>query len=45
MLVEEDSNESSRSAVSNNLSWAIAMVIIIAAIAIAVVYVIHNAHP
>lgn len=34
--------ESSRSAVANNLTWAIAVVLIIAALAVAIVYVVHN---
>ncbi len=39
-----DDNAGARSAASNNLTWAIGMVIIIAAIAIAVVFVGHQAH-
>ena len=39
-----DSGNSSRAAASNNLTWAIAMVLVIAAIAIAIVYVTHNVH-
>ncbi|HVA88863.1 MAG TPA: hypothetical protein VNL71_03385 [Chloroflexota bacterium] len=39
------SGEGSRTAATNNLTWAIAVVLIIAAIAIAVVYVFHNVHP
>ena len=38
-------DEGSRTAVANNLTWAIAVVLIIAALAIAIVYVVHNAHP
>jgi hypothetical protein len=37
-------DDGARSAATNNLTWAIAMVIIIAAIAIAIVYVVHNVH-
>lgn len=36
--------EGSRTAVANNLTWAIGAVLIIAAIAIAIVYVVHNVH-
>ncbi|HXT37804.1 MAG TPA: hypothetical protein VN837_19690 [Chloroflexota bacterium] len=39
------SGEGSRTAVANNLTWAIAVVLIIAAIAVAIVYVVHNVHP
>jgi hypothetical protein len=37
-------DEASRSAATNNLTWAIAVVLIIAALAIAIVYVAHNVH-
>jgi hypothetical protein len=37
-------DDGSRSAATNNLTWAIAMVLVIAAIAIAVVWVGHSAH-
>ena len=40
-----DRGEGSRSAATNNLTWAIAMILVIAAIAIAIVYVVHNVHP
>jgi hypothetical protein len=43
--VEYPSGEGSRTVATNNLTWAIAVVLIIAAIAIAVVYVYHNVHP
>lgn len=33
-----------QTAVAGNLTWAIAVVLIIAALAIAVVYVMHNVH-
>jgi hypothetical protein len=36
--------EGSRTAASNNLTWGIAIVLIIAALAIAIVYVAHNVH-
>lgn len=39
-----DRNSGARSAATNNLTWAIAMVLIIAAIAVAVVFVGHSAH-
>jgi hypothetical protein len=35
-------DDGSRAAVANNLTWAIAMVMVIAAVAIAVVYVAHS---
>jgi hypothetical protein len=38
-------NDGSRAAVANNLTWAIAVVLIIAALAVAIVYVVHNVHP
>lgn len=37
-------DDGSRAAATNNLTWAIAVVLIIAAIAIAIVYVAHNVH-
>jgi hypothetical protein len=37
-------DDGARSAATNNLTWAIAMVLVIAAIAIAVVWVGHSAH-
>ncbi len=37
-----DSSAGARTAASNNLTWAIAMVVIIAAVAIAIVYLSHN---
>lgn len=37
-------DESARAAATNNLTWAIAVVIIIAALAIAIVYVVNNVH-
>jgi hypothetical protein len=37
-----DSSSGARTAASNNLTWAIAMVVIIAAVAIAIVYLSHN---
>ncbi|MDQ2829332.1 MAG: hypothetical protein M3Y74_09810 [Chloroflexota bacterium] len=39
-----DPNANARGAATNNLTWAIAMVLVIAAIAIAVVFVGHSAH-
>jgi len=39
-----DPNSNARGAATNNLTWAIAMVLIIAAIAVAVVFVGHAAH-
>lgn len=38
-------DDGSRTAVANNLTWAIAVVLIIAALAVAIVYVVHNVHP
>ena len=35
-------DDGSRAAATNNLTWAIAMVLVIAAIAIAVVFVAHS---
>lgn len=35
-------DDGSRAAATNNLTWAIAMILVIAAIAIAVVYVAHS---
>ena len=32
-------------AATRNLTWAVAAVIVIAAIAIAIVYLVHNLHP
>ena len=40
-----DDTRGAQSAVANNLTWAIAVVLIIAALAIAIVYVMHNVHP
>ncbi len=40
-----DNASGARAAATNNLTWAIASVLIIAAIAIAIVYVVHNVHP
>lgn len=37
-------NAGARSAATNNLTWAIGLVLVIAAIAIAVVFVGHSAH-
>jgi len=37
-------DDGSRAAATNNLTWAIAVVLIIAAIAIAIVYISHNVH-
>lgn len=39
-----DDTGGARTAMANNLTWAIAMVLIIAAIAIAIVYVIGHVH-
>jgi hypothetical protein len=38
-------DDGARTAATNNLTWAIAVVLIIAAIAIAIVYVANNVHP
>lgn len=38
------SDDGSRAAATNNITWAIAVVLIIAALAIAIVYVTHNVH-
>ena len=40
-----DESAGTRTAVASNLTWAIAVVLIIAAIAVALVYVVHNVHP
>lgn len=40
----QQADDTSRSAATNNLTWAIAMVLVIAAIAIAVVFVGRSAH-
>ena len=37
-----DDSSGARTAASSNLTWAIAMVVIIAALAVAIVYVAHN---
>ena len=37
-------DEGTRAAATNNLTWAIAMILVIAAIAVAVVWVGHSAH-
>lgn len=37
-------DDGSRAAATNNLTWAIAVILVIAAIAIAIVYVMHNVH-
>jgi hypothetical protein len=37
-----DPDRDARSAATNNITWAIAVILIIAAIAIAVVFVVHN---
>ena len=37
-------DDGSRTVATNNLTWAIAVVLIIAALAIAIVYVTHNVH-
>jgi len=41
---QEDDNAPARTAATNNLTWAIAVVLIIAAIAIAIVYVMGHVH-
>ena len=38
-------DEGAGTAASRNLTWAIAAVIVIAALAIALVYVVQNVHP
>jgi hypothetical protein len=40
-----DDAGSARAAATNNLTWAIAVVLIIAALAIAFVFVFHSVHP
>jgi hypothetical protein len=37
-------DDGARAAATNNLTWAIAVVLIIAALAIAIVYVVHSVH-
>lgn len=39
-----DDTDGARTAATNNLTWAIAVVLIIAAIAIAIVFVVHSVH-
>ncbi len=39
-----DDNGGARTAATNNLTWAIAVVLIIAAVAIAIVYVMGHVH-
>ncbi len=39
-----DPTSNARGAATNNLTWAIAMILIIAALAVAVVFVGHAAH-
>jgi hypothetical protein len=41
---ERDDNYGARTAATNNLTWAIAVVLIIAALAIAIVYVVGHVH-
>jgi len=41
---ERDDNAGARTAATNNLTWAVAMVLIIAAIAIAIVYIMGHVH-
>ncbi len=40
--VRRDDNAGARTAATSNLTWAIGLILVIAAIAIAVVYVAHN---
>jgi hypothetical protein len=44
-VVERDDGERAGAAASNNLTWAVGAVLVIAALAIAIVYVVHNVHP
>jgi hypothetical protein len=39
-----DDERGAKTAAASNLTWAIAVVLIIAAVAIAIVYVTHNVH-
>ena len=41
----ESEGRGALTAATRNLTWAIAAVIVIAAIAIAIVYLVHNLHP
>jgi hypothetical protein len=41
----ESEGRGAMTAATRNLTWAIAAVIVIAAIAIALVYLVHNLHP
>jgi len=43
-IYDRDDNGGARTAATNNLTWAIAVILIIAAIAIAVVYVMGHVH-
>jgi hypothetical protein len=40
-----DDSSGARTAATSNLTWAIGVVLIIAAIAFAIVYLVHNIHP
>jgi len=42
--MERVPDEGARTVATSNLTWAIAVVLIIAAVAIAIVYVSHNVH-
>ncbi|GAC1401074.1 MAG: hypothetical protein NVSMB65_18670 [Chloroflexota bacterium] len=44
MNLDRDDNAGARTAATNNLTWAIAMILIIAAIVIAIVYVSGHVH-
>ncbi|MDB5075446.1 MAG: hypothetical protein JWO42_1625 [Chloroflexi bacterium] len=43
-VTEVDDSSRAGAAASNNLTWAVAAVLVIAALAIAIVYVVHNVH-
>jgi ABC-type Fe3+ transport system permease subunit len=46
-IIMQDSSETRGAgrAAANTLTWAIGAVVVIAALAIAIVYVVHNVHP
>jgi hypothetical protein len=45
VVTETSGTKGAGRAAANNLTWAIGAVLVIAALAIAIVYVVHNVHP
>jgi hypothetical protein len=45
VVTENSETKGAARAAANNLTWAIGAVVVIAALAIAIVYVVHNVHP